>query len=203
MTLEPVEIEPSGTFTIAGTPGSGRTTTLMTVIEAVRSWRADTRLFYVGNHRSPVLASFAWERSATSSDDVNTLAGDLPGIAGEAGGDSSLCLVVIEGIAEFLNGPNDFSLQEMVKAMTAQGHFIVSDGEALSLSGSFPLIASARSSRSGIVLQPDQSDGVLFRAQFPRLRRADFPPGRGLYVPRGGLPSVVQVAITAMGRTPH
>ena len=203
VTLEPVEIEPSGTFTIAGTPGSGRTTTLMTVIEAVRSWRADTRLFYVGNHRSPVLASFAWERSATSSDEVNTLAGDLPGIAGEAGGDSPLCLGVIEGIAEFLNGPNDFSLQEMVKAMTAQGHFIVSDGEALSLSGSFPLIASARSSRSGIVLQPDQSDGVLFRAQFPRLRRADFPPGRGLYVPRGGLPSVVQVAISAMGRTPH
>jgi len=49
------------------------------------------------------------------------------------------------------------------------------------------------------VLQPEQSDGFLLRSQFPRTRRADFPPGRGLYVPRGGQPMVVQVALPQTG----
>ena len=104
--------------------------------------------------------------------------------------------MVIEGITDLLNGPADFPLQELIKAVVAQGHLVVSDGEPLALSASFPLVVASRSSRSGIVLQPEQGDGLLFRSQFPgRLRRADFPPGRGLFVPRGGLPTVVQVAL--------
>jgi S-DNA-T family DNA segregation ATPase FtsK/SpoIIIE len=53
----------------------------------------------------------------------------------------------------------------------------------------------------GIALQPDQADGAPFRAQFPRVRKADFPPGRGLYVTKSDPPVVVQVALP--GSSPH
>jgi hypothetical protein len=52
-----------------------------------------------------------------------------------------------------------------------------------------------------LVLQPEQTDGPVLRSQFPRVKKADFPPGRGLYVARGQPPVVVQVA--QAGSPPH
>ena len=196
VTLATVGFEPSGTFTVAGPPGSGRTTALTTVVASVKRWRPESRLFYFGNRRSTVLPAFGWEGAAVVVDEMAALASSIPDSIGEAGPHTPPCVVVIEGITDLLNGPADFPLQELIKAVVAQGHLVVSDGEPLALSASFPLVVASRSSRSGIVLQPEQGDGLLFRSQFPgRLRRADFPPGRGLFVPRGGLPTVVQVAL--------
>jgi S-DNA-T family DNA segregation ATPase FtsK/SpoIIIE len=198
-TLKAVGFEPRGTFSIAGPPGSGRTTALTTVIAALERWRPDVRLFYFGNRRSQVSGEFAWERRAVDAGEVGALASELPGLVEDVAPEKSPCVVVIEGLPDFINGPADFALQEMAKAITAGGHLLVSDGEPNALSGSYPLLVAARSGRSGIVLQPEQSDGFLLRSQFPRTRRADFPPGRGLYVPRGGQPMVVQVALPQTG----
>jgi DNA segregation ATPase FtsK/SpoIIIE, S-DNA-T family len=196
VTLAPVEFEPSGTFSIGGAPGSGRTTAVTTVIASIRRWRRDARLLYVGNRRSSVLTQFDWEAAAVTPEEVSGLAAKIPDALGEASPVVPPGVVLIEGIMDFLNSPADIPLQEMIKAVIAQGHLVVSDGEPLALSASFPLAVAARSGRCGIVLQPDQADGILFRAQFPpRMRRADFPQGRGLYVPRGGSPVVVQVAL--------
>jgi S-DNA-T family DNA segregation ATPase FtsK/SpoIIIE len=89
----------------------------------------------------------------------------------------------------------------MIKKVVATGHLVVSDGEPTPLSGLQPLLQAARSSRVGLVLQPEQADGTVFRSQFPRVKRADFPAGRGLYVAKGQPPAVVQVA--QAGRTTH
>ncbi len=195
-TLGPIEFEPSGTFSVGGAPGSGRTTAVSTIVASVMQWRPDARLFYFGNRRSVLLSAFDWEQSCAVAEEMGLLASKLPDLLGEAGPSVPPCIVVIEGITEFLNGPADFPLQEMIKAVVGQGHLVVSDGEPLALSASFPLVVAARSSRKGVVLQPEPGDGILFRAQFPpRLRRADFPPGRGLYVAKGGVPVVVQVAL--------
>ena len=194
VTLEPVSFEPRGTFSVAGPPGSGRTTAVAAVVLALRRWRTETRLFYIGNRRSPLAASIPWERTALDADEVVALAAELPSMAGEANPEMPLCVLVIEHIADLLGGPADFALQEPIKRFLAAGHFLISEGDASALSSSYPLLVAARSGRSGVALQPDQVDGTLFRAQFPRLRKADFPPGRGLYVPRGGHPFTVQVA---------
>ena len=51
--------------------------------------------------------------------------------------------------------------------------------------------------RQGRLLQPDQTDGdSVLRTALPRLRRADFPPGRGVHV-RSGQVRTVQVALPA------
>lgn len=195
VTLGPIGFEPRGTFSVAGPPGSGRTTALGAVVAAVKRWRADAGLIYIGSRRSPLVEMFDWDRRALDATETAALAAEVPQLIGESIGDMAPWVVVIEGLPDFLNGPADFPLSEMAKAVAASGHLLVSEGESAALSGSYPVLVSCRSSRSGIVLQPEQSDSVLFRAQFPRLRRADFPAGRGLYVPRGGLPVVVQVGL--------
>ena len=118
-------------------------------------------------------------------------------IAGQANLSAELQPVEHRKLApEFLNGLADIALTEMARSLIGQGHLLVSEGETSALSGVYPLLVTARLGRSGIILQPDQSDSVLFRTQFPRLRRADFPPGRGLFVARSGQPVTVQVAFT-------
>jgi S-DNA-T family DNA segregation ATPase FtsK/SpoIIIE len=193
--LGPFTFEPRGTFTVSGPPGSGRTTALFSVISAVHRWRPDIGLIYFGNRRSPLAEGFGWTHKALSSIEAAELAARVPEIVGEASNSSADWLVVIEGLPDFLNSPADFALTDAVKHLAGSGHLLVTEGEPIALSGSYPLLVAARSSRAGIVLQPEQSDSVLFRAQFPRLRRTDFPPGRGLFVPRGGQPIVVQVAM--------
>jgi len=195
VTLGAVWFEASGTFTVAGPPGSGRTTAITTVVSALKRWRADVRLIYFGNRRSPLAGAFDWDRMALDPTEAADLAAEVPALVGEAIGVLGPWVVVVEGLPDFVNGPADFPLSDMVKAVIANDHLLVTEGEAVALSGSYPLLVAARSSRTGIVLQPEQSDSVLFRSQFPRLRRSDFPPGRGLFVQRGGSPIVVQVAL--------
>jgi S-DNA-T family DNA segregation ATPase FtsK/SpoIIIE len=104
-------------------------------------------------------------------------------------------LVVIESPGDFLNGPADVPLQDLVKAARVSGQLVVAEGDTQSLGGSWGLVSAVRYSRRGIVLQPDQTDGdTLFRTPFPRVRRADFPQGRGLLVSEGRS-ARVQVAL--------
>jgi S-DNA-T family DNA segregation ATPase FtsK/SpoIIIE len=63
---------------------------------------------------------------------------------------------------------------------------VVADAETAALGQSWPLVQSVRAGRRGIALQPDQVDGdAVFRTTFPRVTRAEFPPGRGLLVESG------------------
>lgn len=200
-TLEPKGIPTQGTFTVAGPPGSGRTTTLLTIATAFRRWNPASRLVYVGSKRSVLATAIEWTRSALDPSEAAELAPVAVDLLGEAGDGTPPGLVLIEDLAGFLQTEADAPLQELIKAVMANGHLVVADGEPVPLSGLQPLVQSARSSRVGLVLQPEQSDSVLFRVQFPRLRKSDFPPGRGMYVGRGQLPVTVQVAYT--GTSPH
>lgn len=66
------------------------------------------------------------------------------------------------------------------------GHPLFVDGEPSGFGGFQGFLSEIRQARTGLVLQPDQNDGDnLFRTPLPRVRRADFPPGRGLWVMGG------------------
>jgi S-DNA-T family DNA segregation ATPase FtsK/SpoIIIE len=93
--------------------------------------------------------------------------------------------VFIEDLALYLNTAADGPLQDLLKAARANGVFVVTDCETSSLA-SWPLHMAAKAGRHGVALQPDQHDGDnVFKTPFPRVARADFPPGRGFYVRRG------------------
>lgn len=196
-TLRPFGIEPTGTFSVAGPPGSGRTTAVRTTVESVRRAYPSARFYYFGQKRSP-LAALDWSKAAYGPTEVALLAAELSSELSDSAGDPTgepLVVAVVENVADFLGTPADAPLQQMVKALVSGGHFLVADGDPVALNGAQPLVVACRSSRTGIALQPDQMDGAIFRAQFPRLRKSDFPPGRGLFVGRGGQPLTVQVAL--------
>lgn len=193
-TLAGTGFAPEGTFTVAGPPGSGRTTTIGTLVRSFRRWRPDSRLAYFGSRRSALAKDFDWDIAALDHAEAAKLAAEVTELLGDRSELSPPGLVVIENLIEYVQSPADAALQDMVRKVVANGHLVLSDGEPTPLSGLPQLLQAARASRVGIVLQPEQSDGVLFRAQFPRVRKADFPPGRGLYLARGGQPTVVQVA---------
>lgn len=185
-TLAPVGFEPHGTFLLAGLPGSGRTTVLTSIATSLRRFAPDGRLYYVGNRRSPVHAAPVWTETAVSAEDAAALARRLlPELAEPVAGDLGIVLV-IESITDFLGGPAEQALAEAVKTGRRNDHLIVAESETSTWGSAWPLVAEVRNGRRGLVLQPDHLDGdPLFRTPFPRMARAEFPPGRGVVVESG------------------
>lgn len=188
-TLELLGFEPSGTFLLAGLPGSGRTTVLRSLAAALRRFRPDGDLFYVGQRRSPVHAHDVWTDVALSPDDTAALARRLLPVLGEPAPEGAAPVaLVIESLPDLLGGPAEQPLTEAVKAARRNGHLVLAEAETSAWGSAWPLVAEVRNGRRGLVLQPDHMDGdALFRTAFPRMSRAEFPPGRGVYVESGRL----------------
>jgi S-DNA-T family DNA segregation ATPase FtsK/SpoIIIE len=194
VTLGPVSFEPRGTFSVAGPSGSGRTTALRVIVESLRRWNPDIRAFLFGSRRSP-LQAIRWDKACFHATEAADLADHISSLVADGTVDGGPVVVVIEGVTDFVGCPGDLAMQQMVKALVADDQLVVSDGEATALNGAQPLVTACRASRIGIALQPESTDGLIFKVQFPRTRRTDFPPGRALMVPRGGQPLPVQVAM--------
>ena len=186
-TLGPVGFDPRGTFLVAGPPGSGRTTALASLVTSLCRWAPGAQVHYLGNRRSPLVGLGLWASVATTPEDVEEtarkLADELVGLPPRP--EAPVC-VVIEGLTDFLSSVAEMSLQSLVAACRSGDHFVVADAETAALGQSWPLVQSVRAGRRGIALQPDQVDGdAVFRTTFPRVARAEFPPGRGLLVESG------------------
>ena len=193
-TLEAVAVQPRGTFIVSGPPGSGRTTALHTLAAALRGWRSDARLHYFGPRRSPLASLNLWDGRSCGGTEAAGAARLLAAEISLPAATGPPYVVVIEGIADFLMGEADIALQELVRQCLAEDHFVIAEGEATTMLSPTGLLGLVKASRRGIALQPDAGDGSqIYRTQFPRINRAEFPPGRGLLVGGGGT-TVIQVA---------
>jgi DNA segregation ATPase FtsK/SpoIIIE, S-DNA-T family len=183
--LAPIGFTPSGSFLVAGPPGSGRTTALVGLEQSLRRWNASVRAIYFGTARSQLAGLETWDRAAVTPEEAVELATELSDeIAASANGRP--IAIFVEGAPDFINTVADVPLQDMLKVALDHGVFVVGEGETSALAGSYPLQQLVKSYRTGIALQPDQVDGTtLFKTGFPRANRADFPFGRGFYVSRG------------------
>ena len=185
-TLEAIGFEPHGTFLLAGLPGSGRTTVLGSLAAALRTFAPDGRLYYVGNRRSPVHAAGIWTDMAVTVDEVTALARSLVPDLTEPPVSGMGIVLVVESITDFLGGPAEQALTEAVKAARRADHLVLAESETSTWGSAWPLVSEVRNGRRGLVLQPDHLDGdALFRTPFPRMARAEFPPGRGVVVESG------------------
>jgi S-DNA-T family DNA segregation ATPase FtsK/SpoIIIE len=194
-TLEPIGVDLAGAFLVAGPPASGRTTALATLLTVLHRQRPDAAFAYFGTARSPLGTFLPWAFKATTADEAADLAADLHERLGREDPGVDRLVVVVEGIAEFLNGSADYPLQELLGACRRNDRLVLAESETSTLGQSWPLLGLVKSARTGLVLQPEQMDGdVLFRTGFPRMNRGEFPPGRGLLV-RAGRADVVQIAL--------
>ena len=182
--LGSIGIPREGTFIIAGPPGSGRTTALMSFVHATMRQRPGIKTVLFSTTRTRLADAFKWTHAVFDQDSAQDMASRLIELMPQ--GHAGSWLIVLESAGEFVNGPADYQLTDLIKTARSAGNLIVSEGDTQSLTGSWGLLQALRFSRRGIVLQPDQMDGdMLLQTTFPRLKRADFPPGRGIQVREG------------------
>jgi S-DNA-T family DNA segregation ATPase FtsK/SpoIIIE len=193
--LGPVGFRPEGVFLISGPPGSGRTTAVATVVLALgRADPAAVPVFF-GSKQSPLIGLGTWQQVGTDPAEVAEAAAKLEQMVSRDSAPAVRVAVVIEGIADFLGGPADMPLASLIKALVHHGHLVVAESETSALGQSWPLLNAAKSARSGLALQPEQADGLMvYKTDFPKSRRSEFPAGRGLLVENGHV-RLAQIAI--------
>ena len=185
-TLKPVGIDPSGVFMISGPPSSGRTSLLLALLSSVASAAPHNRLVYFGNARSPLAQLGNWFRTATTTEDSIALARDLLAAVSEPQTTGNSYSIVIESMSDYLGTGVDTELIPLIKAARRNSHFVIAESETSTWTQSWPLTNELRSGRRGFALQPDQHEGdLLFKTTFPRVKRNEFPPGRGWFVEAG------------------
>jgi S-DNA-T family DNA segregation ATPase FtsK/SpoIIIE len=194
VTLAATSMPARGSFLIAGSPGSGRTTTLHTLVHALRRFDPAVQLHYFGPRNSSLPSLRVWTTCTTGvlavADAATTLAAEL-----EAGPPPGVRVaVIIENVGDFVDGLADPALTELGRICVADDHLFVVDGDSAALGSGYGLLGYAKASRSGVCLHPQDGDGsLLFRTDFAGLRGTDLPPGRGFLV-RQGRPELVQIA---------
>ncbi len=194
--LAPCTFEPAGAFVVAGGPGSGRTTALLGLVESLDRWSSGTEFWYLGSRRSLVGRHEAFLGAAGDPDEVAQLAGELATRVAEV--EDRRIVVVIEGIADFTSGPADFPLQDLVKAVRRSGHLVIAESETREWVGYSALLDEMKAGRRGVVLQPDGEDGDLLKTPFGRVKRTEFPVGRGFYAVSGRA-RIVQLPMVQTG----
>lgn len=193
--LGPAPFQPKGAFLVAGPPGSGRTTALVTLARSLRRWDERCNLALFGPARSQLAHAVDWTWKGLGPDDMAEVAKLVTAALEDEEGGGPPVAIVIESITEFLNGPADQALNAAIRSvLQREDGLVVADGDPSSLSGASPTLQLLKTSRYGMALQPEQAEGQsVFRTNFPRVSRGQFPPGRGLMVVSGKA-GIVQVA---------
>ncbi|MGA2837727.1 MAG: FtsK/SpoIIIE domain-containing protein [Acidimicrobiales bacterium] len=193
-TLLPAAFDARGGFLVSGPTGSGRTSALVTLAHAIHRFDQGGELVFIGQQSGRLSDLQFWTQKAMDLDSIAAIAGQLVEQIGKGEFVGKRLTVVVESIGDLLGTVADGPLQQLAKAMTGPGLFIAADGDPSTLGGSSATLQVLKTSKSGMALQPDQSEGSnVFRVQFPRVNRAQFPVGRGLMVAQGEC-RVVQVA---------
>ena len=184
-TLAPQGFEPIGSFVIAGPPASGRTNALKALVVAMERFDPAVRLYHFGSRRADLRDFRPWLRSATRPEDEADLATELAGLV-VSDTPTERIMIVIEDIPHLADSAADRPMRALLQAMNNSEHLLVADAEISRASGSIGVLGEWKTARQGIVLKPDTYDGeAIFKTAFGRVKRADFPVGRGIFVQAG------------------
>jgi DNA segregation ATPase FtsK/SpoIIIE, S-DNA-T family len=183
--LGPKAFEPIGTFVVTGPPRSGKSNAMRALITSMSRLDPDTKFFHIGGRRAVLRDFRPWVRSASSVEDVRALAKELTGIIPDETIPGRI-VVVLENVPEFADSDAERPLKEMFQAINRSDHFLIGDGDVTQLGSGYGFIGDFKGGRRGIVLKPDTYDGdTLFKVPFGKLKRTDFPAGRGIFVQAG------------------
>jgi hypothetical protein len=126
--LNPIVIDPSGPFVIAGPPGSGRTTALETIARGIGARSAPPKLYLLSPRRSSLTRSKIWTEAADSSAQVPPLIAQLLKDVEDGLQPGSIALF-LENLADFGGSGSEYELERLVKALLKDGHFVVGEAE--------------------------------------------------------------------------
>jgi S-DNA-T family DNA segregation ATPase FtsK/SpoIIIE len=176
--LAPIGITPAGVLMVTGPPGSGRSTALVTLAQAVRRQHPNTRIVHLAPSASTIAGLDVWTDTACGQDEVISQVNRLDTGAAKL-------MVVIEGVANFGGTEAENDLAAMIKRL-GDTAFIVGESEVSGWGQAWLLAQPFKASRRGLLLWPGgvESESLL-STSIGVVRRTDFPPGRGVLVERG------------------
>lgn len=183
--LAPVAIDPRGGFVVTGPPGSGRTTAMVGMVRAIKRWKPQVQAHLVTLRRnSEMLSMPEFETTATREEDIKELCAMLKERALDE--NSLPQMLILEKLDDLNAPPYQSMLQEAIKPLVDNDHFVVGEADPNVLTTSMGLPGLVKSARSGIALAPDGSESsMIFKTNFPPLARVIMPEGRGVLVRRG------------------
>lgn len=117
-------------------------------------------------------------------------------------------MIVVEDVPQFADSPAERQLKALFQAVNRSEHFLIGDADVSQVTSGFGLIGDFKAGRRGIVLKPDSFDGdAIFKVPFPKVKRSEFPEGRGLFVQAGRavtvqMPLVSGTTLDVPSRTP-
>ncbi|MDJ1112832.1 FtsK/SpoIIIE domain-containing protein [Microbacterium dauci] len=195
-TLAARGFEPIGSFVVSGPPASGRTNALKALVVAVERFDPTVRLYHFGSRRAELKDFRPWVASATKPEDEKDLAAELTElVTGDLAG--GRIMIVIEDMPHLSDGAADRPMRALLQAMNDSEHLLVGEAEISRASGSIGVLGEWKAGRQGIVLKPDTYDGeAIFKTPFGRVKRSDFPVGRGIFV-QAGRAVTVQMPLVA------
>lgn len=183
--LGPVGFDPDGVLLVAGPPGSGRTNATAWLAHSIERSAEDVRCYLVADARSTLAGALAWTDVASTPEQITTLAQNLAAAVEDEETEGRV-VVVVENVNEYLQGPADKPLVDLIKAVKKSRHTLVADADTAAWGPTWPLLGEIKAARRGLLLQPDASEGeILLKTALPRVQRGELPPGRGFFVARG------------------
>lgn len=187
--LQPFAVDLRGMFLVVGPPSSGRTTTVATLVQAARRAAPDALTYLFSGPRTVLRNVDTWSEVATDEDTINQVALDLTNrlLSGtEQSTPERPVIVVIEGVDGFASTVAEGVLESLAKVAADHDAFVVGESEISALGNAYMLGNLLKQGRRGVALQPDDVDGqTVFKQNFPRSSRSEFPPGRGMVVDAG------------------
>lgn len=193
-TLAPIAFPLESLFVVSGPFASGRTTATTTITRGILSARPTWQAHLIATRPSPLGTVTDWTSRAEDPAAAETLATELAErLEAPRTPDDLLAFVVVPGVGDLEGLPADRAVARLLKAARRAGVVVIAETDTVTGAGAWQTHAELRSARAGLLLQPEEHDGSLLRAQLPRVTRADFPVGRGFLVVDGRA-TCVQVA---------
>ncbi|MDH6246231.1 FtsK/SpoIIIE domain-containing protein [Mycobacterium sp. OTB74] len=184
-TLTPIGVVPQGVLMVTGPPGSGRSTALLTLAEAVRRTNPGMRIVYMSPTPSATARRSVWSETAIGPSAVYDRASSVISSVEFGGGGTNL-MVVVESVSDFSGTEAESELARMVKTLADASAFVVGESEVSTWNQAYLLAQPFKSPRRGIVLVPDGHEvDSLLNTSIGIVRQREFPPGRGVFVEKG------------------
>lgn len=184
-TLAPRDFDPIGTFIVAGPPGAGKTNAIKALVVAMERFDPSVKLFHFAGRRSVLHDWRPWVRSVTRPEAAKELAKELAEIVADETIPGRI-MVVVENVPQFADSDAERALKELFQAINRSDHLLVGDADVTQVTGGYGFIGDFKAGRKGIILKPDAYDGdSVFKVPFPKVKRSDFPEGRGIFVQQG------------------
>jgi DNA segregation ATPase FtsK/SpoIIIE, S-DNA-T family len=194
-TLRPVGFSLKGAQIVIGPSGSGRTTTVHTMVQAALRARPGLRTYLLSPRRSALTrAAGLWTEMAVGAEAVRELAERLLPTVTEADDGGADTLLVVERTQDFESGTAEDAIADLVKELVNLEQAAIGEADVKFFNSNYGIAGAFKTSRSGISLQPSGDDSTAFAADYRGVSRDQLLEGRGFLVRRGN-PELIQVAM--------